>query len=41
MAFAGAVLGGWLGFSFHGPIGLICGMALGAAYGLAEPPRPD
>jgi hypothetical protein len=33
-AFAGAAIGGVLGLAFAGPIGLACGLALGAAFAL-------
>jgi hypothetical protein len=31
-AFAGAAIGGALGLGVAGPIGLVCGLALGAAF---------
>jgi len=33
-AFAGAALGGILGLAFAGPIGLVCGAMLGAAFSI-------
>jgi hypothetical protein len=35
-AFVSAAIGGVLGLTIAGPIGLICGLALGAAYGIGE-----
>ncbi|MGO8800866.1 MAG: hypothetical protein ACLQJL_17485 [Roseiarcus sp.] len=38
-AFAGAAIGGALGFGLLGPLGLILGAALGGAYGIGAAPR--
>ncbi len=33
-AFAGAAIGGVIGLAFAGPLGLICGVVLGAAFAI-------
>lgn len=35
--FAGAAIGGACGLAFLGTLGLICGAAIGAAFGMGDP----
>ena len=35
-AFAGATVGGAFGYAIAGPLGLVCGVALGAAFMITE-----